>query len=623
MKENQHSESVTGSENHSPSQSLERGWAIARETAARLLAPPPIQNANQWAGKHRTLPRHSPIPGRWNPSFAPYIDPIADAFLDYDTEVVVFVCGTQMGKTELVFNLLGHTLAERPKPCLYVGPTEDATRTQAKDRFLDLVETTPELANAADPRDFRNSTVEKWYNGARVGFAWAGSGSQLRAHPAALALADEIDAFAPIPGEGDPVQLLRARVSNYFGSKVGLFSTPLLEETSRIWQWFLDGTMERWSLQCSGCHQWFTPMLDLLTWEKNSKGHALQESARLLCKHCSEAFDDQQRRELPGKYIPHTFNQMGEWEPLEERPRLTVRSFWASGIVSPVRTIGRAAEEVARAFRSGDPDKVQAAVNTVGGEPYGLAGDAPSVALVKEKKTHYENPAGVRFVTAGVDVQKESIYYAIRGWGYNAESWLLDYGQLFGNTEYDEIWISLAAVLGREVCGQLPLLSLVDSGYRTAEVYAFCRRTPNVQAARGHESQAKPHYDTSVDEAPSGKSMRGQLKLWHVHTDYYKQWVYARIRWPHGQPGDWHIRETVSDDYCDQVVNEVRTVIKNKPVWKRTGNRQNHYLDCEVLCAVSAHILNVLALPLLPPRKSETPTTQRRPQQQTMQRRTL
>jgi len=539
----------------------------------------------------------------------------------------VWCCGTQMGKTELVFNLLGHTLSDRPKPCLYIGPTEDAVRTQAKDRFLDMVETTPSLANAADPRDFRNSTVEKWYNGARVGFAWAGSGSQLRAHPAALALGDEIDAFRPIPGEGDPVQLMRARVSNYFGSKVGLFSTPLLEETSRIWRWFLAGSKERWALQCGGCSLWFVPMLDLLHWDKGTEGVELQESARLQCSHCSERFDDKQRRALPGKYIPHDLGPDGEWVALEERPRLTVRSFWTSGTVSPFRTIGRAAEQVARAFRSGDPDEVQSAVNTVGGEPYGLVGDTPGRAKVKEKVSHYEHPDGLRFLTAGVDVQQESIYYVIRGWGFNAESWLMDYGQVFGNTEHDEVWLALGNVLAREVCGMLPRLSLVDSGFRTAEVYQFCRRTPYASAARGHDTLTRPHYDSAVDESPTGRAMRHTLKLWHLNTDYYKQWVYARIRWPAGQPGDWHVPTTVSDDYCDQVVNEIRTTVKGKVVWKRTGTRQNHYLDCEVLASCAAQILNVMALPKaskpVTPKQSETPIAPKRRNSSVFERRGL
>ena len=552
-----------------------------------------MRNANRWAAEHRTLPRHSPIPGKWDPDFAPYIDPVADAFLEYDTEVVVFVCGTQMGKTELVFNLLGHTLSDRPKPCLYVGPTEDATRTQAKDRFLDMVETTPELATAADPRDFRNSTVEKWYNGARCGFAWAGSGSQLRAHPAAMALLDEIDAFAPIPGEGDPVQLARARVSNYFGSTVGLFSTPLLEETSRIWRWFMDGTKERWSLECRTCGQWFVPMLDLLKWKQDSEGKELQQSARLLCAHCSQEYDDTQRRELAGKYVPYILTDDG-WQALEERPDLTVRSFWASGLVSPFRTIGRAAEEVARAFRSGDPDMVQSAVNTVGGEPYGLVGDSPGRAAVKEKRIVYPDafPSSARLVTAGCDVQQESIYYVVRRWGVNAESWLLDHGQVFGRTDFDDVWIALASVLEAHA----PRLTLIDSGYRAHQVYAFCKRTPNCLPSKGQMMMEKPVRDSLLEENVNGKLIKYGIRLWHIATDYTKQWIYGRIRWPHGQPGDWHIPHTASDDYCDQVVNEIRSVIKGKPVWSRTGNRQNHYLDCEVGATAAAFVHNVFAL---------------------------
>lgn len=534
----------------------------------------------------------------------------------------MFVCGTQMGKTELVFNLLGHTLTDRPKPCLYIGPTEDSVRTQAKDRFLDMVETTPELAEAADPRDFRNSTVEKWYNGARCGFAWAGSGSQLRAHPAALALLDEVDAFTPIPGEGDPVQLARARVSNYFGSTVGLFSTPLVEDTSRIWKWFLDGTKERWALECRTCRNWFAPSLDLLKWKKDSEGKELQQSARLLCSHCSEEYDDIGRRELPGRYVPHVIGSDGEWQAVEERADLTIRSFWASGLVSPFRTIGRAAEEVARAFRSGDPDMVQSAVNTVGGEPYGLTGDTPGRAAVKEKRTHYESPAGVRFFTVGCDVQQESIYYVARGWGVNAESWLLDYGQVFGNTEYDDVYMALGQVLARRHCDMIQRLALIDSGYRASQVYAFCNRSPNTCPSKGRDALTKPHHVALVEENVRGKLVKSGTRLYHVNTDYYKQWIYGRIRWPHGQPGDWHIPETVDDDYCDQVVNEVRSVVKGKPVWRTTGNRQNHYLDCEVNATVAAFALNVMALSAVP-HQSETPVSHRHSPDPRMQRRGL
>jgi len=328
-----------------------------------------------------------------------------------------------------------------------------------------------------------------------------------------------------------------------------------------------------------------------------------------------------------GKYIPHAMGPDGEFVPMEDRADLTVRSFWVSGIASPFRTIGRAAEEVARAFRSMNPDEVQAATNTVGGEPYGMTGDSPTQSVVKDKRQPYSEPAGVRFVTIGADVQKESIYYVARGWGVNAESWLLDYGQVFGNTEYDDVWIALASIIARPQCGYVPRLSLVDSGFRAAEVYNFARRTPNVSPSKGRDTMDRPHYDSLVDESPRGKAMRSGVRLWHVNSDYYKQWVYARIRWPHGQPGDWHIPDTVSDDYCAQVVNEVRGVIKGKVVWQTTGNKRNHFLDCEVNATCAAHICNVMALsarvPEKKPQENEAPATQRRMAPSPLGRRTL
>lgn len=511
--------------------------------------------------------------------------------------MVVVCCGAQMSKTELVFNLLGWTLHERPRPCLYIGPTENAIRTMAKDRFLDMVSTTPALLECADPRAYRQSTTERWYHGARVGFGWAGSGSQLRAHPAAIALCDEVDAFDDIPGEGDPIALVRARVSNYHNNKIGLFSTPTLEETSRIWSWYRQGTQERWCLECAGCGAWWAPTIEQLKWDKGAQGLDLQESARLVCAHCAEPYDDHQRRQLPGSFVPHELGEDGAFHPLEDRPRLSIRSFWISGMCSPFRPIGHAAEELSQAFRSGDPARVQGAVNTIGGEPYGLEGDSPGTTAVREKMSHYTRPAGLQMVTIGADVQADSIYYVVRGWGFNVESWLLDHGQLWGPTAYDEIWLAMANLVGGIYC-ELPVrLALIDSGYQTAQVYAFCRRMLRASPAKGHAKQVKPHYDSLVDEHSTGKVVRSGVRLWHVDTDHYKTALYARIRWPAGQPGDWHIPDTIDDDYCEQVVNEQRCVVKDKVVWKRTGNQANHYLDAEVLALCAAHICNVGKLP--------------------------
>ncbi|MFI7996096.1 terminase gpA endonuclease subunit, partial [Acinetobacter baumannii] len=51
-----------------------------------------------------------------------------------------------------------------------------------------------------------------------------------------------------------------------------------------------------------------------------------------------------------------------------------------------------------------------------------------------------EVPPGVLRVVAGVDVQKRSLVYVIRGFGSRGTSWLLDYGELLGLTSEPDVW---------------------------------------------------------------------------------------------------------------------------------------------------------------------------------------
>lgn len=545
---------------------------------------------------HRTLPRGAPRPGRWDPEFCPYIDPIADAALDTRLRMLVIMMGTQMGKTEFMLNLLGMTCAERPRPALYYGPGETWTRSLAKDRWETMLEQTPELGDHIDPRAERNSSIEKWINGVRVGFGWPAP-SQLRGHPAALVLADEVDDpnWTPAPGHGDPISKLEGRTSNYNGLVV-LTSTPGEEGRSRIWRWLLRGTLERWALECRDCRAWWAPMLDHLTWAKDAVGDALRRSARLTCPGCGASYTDRQRRELAGRYIPHRYDKR-EFVPLDAVPELTIRSFWVSGLASPFRTLGEAADQVATAFRSGDSDEVQTVTTEVGGEAYRVQGDAPALAAVRTKCQSYTWPEQVQRVVMACDVQERSIYHVARGFGWMAESWLLRWGQLHGDTDYDDVWLALEQIAKQ--CGPFRVdLLLIDAGYRPDRVFSFLRRTGLGDATRGGPpTQKRPVFDTLINEHESGQTDRGGVRQWTWNTDYYKRQHYARIRHPADQPGDWHVPTGVEDEYCEQITNERRSLYRGRVEWVTTGNRRNHLLDCEAQCWVGAEILNVGALP--------------------------
>jgi hypothetical protein len=81
----------------------------------------------------------------------------------------------------------------------------------------------------------------------------------------------------------------------------------------------------------------------------------------------------------------------------------------------------------------------------------------------------------------------------IRGWGARATSWLIDYGQLYGETTLEPVWDSLIDLMTTPIGGKHILLTLIDSGFRPGKrvelplnrVYQFGRRFPrNVRCCK-------------------------------------------------------------------------------------------------------------------------------------------
>ena len=144
-------------------------------------------------------------------------------------------------------------------------------------------------------------------------------------------------------------------------------------------------------------------------------------------------------------------------------------------------------------------------------------------------------------------------------------------------------------------CGLSVRLALIDSGFNTAAVYGHCERHARWQPAKGVPNADKAVRQSKVDVSVTGRITRKVL-LWIHSGDYWKSWLYARIQWPEDQPGGFFVPVGIDDEYCQQVVNERVHVSRGKREWVPTGNRRNHYLDCEVLAAAAAHVSNVRTL---------------------------
>ena len=130
-------------------------------TAATILQPPPARDAGKWADDCRILPKESPEPGPWRTDRIPFWRLPYACFSDPAYSEIIVVCGSQMGKTESMFNVIGHRMDDGPYvPALYVGPTEKQVRSISKDRVDKMLKSTKSLWDKTE-RGQRYSVSER------------------------------------------------------------------------------------------------------------------------------------------------------------------------------------------------------------------------------------------------------------------------------------------------------------------------------------------------------------------------------------------------------------------------------------------------------------------------------
>lgn len=563
------------------------------------------------------LPPGSPEPGKWRSARVPFWDPIYEAAQHSRPRTIVVVTASQMAKTEAMFNIIGHRSTDGPyMPMLYVGPTEKNVRSISRDRIDKMLRSTPVLWDRLE-KGQRNSVYEKFIAGMRLGFAWAGSATELASHPVGLVFVDERDRMeGDVKGEGDPVELAGARTKNYPLGKVFVFSTPTVEGGSAVWTLLDQGTLQFWCWPCPACNGYFAPRLNMLRWFGATAIADVEQAARVVCPRCEHAIEDKWREPMnaAGGYRPHVKDdtERDGYRMIEQPIDSPIWSYWVHGLCSPWVTFPTLAAKLFSAYKGRDQEAIKTVLNTWGGELYKVKGTAPEWAEVASRRCELrENiaPRDVQMITMGADVQKFGIYYVIRGWGFGMESWLITHGYLQGETEFDAVWIALSRVMQTPISERYVNRCFADSGYRPGDVarrpdhavYSWARRHPGVAyPTKGWDTRPMPVSFAAIDVTGSdGAFIKSGVRLAHLDTDFFKRWIHGRVHWPEDQPGQWWLHAGTTEEYCKHIVAEQQlTLPSGRTRWARKD--ANHYLDAEMNATAAAWSLNVFALPPLP-----------------------
>lgn len=537
-----------------------------------------------------------------------------------------------MGKTDSLLDIIGQRLDQAPAPILYVGPNKQFLSEQFEPRVMALLDEAPTLRDKV-ARGKRMTKTRKVIAGVPLRLAHAGSSTALKSDPAALALTDEVDEMlANVKGQGDPIGLIDARGITYPDFVNAIVSTPSegpsdveLDEASglefwkvqdpqdlksAIWKLWQSGTRYHFAWPCPHCEEYFIPRFRCLQWPKKASPAEALSSTFLACPRCGAAIHEADKVGMNerGVYVAPGQVVISDGTVLGDPPFSTALSFWVSGLCSPFRTFGERAADYLTAIRQGDQSAAQTAINAGFGELWApSAGEAPEWMEVSRKgaQSSYrrgEVPDGVKILTLAADVQKQSIWWGIRGFGPKATSWLIDYGELLGDTAEEDVWAALGDILVDTYDGVPIRLAFVDSGFRPGKaetlpinrVYQFCRHFGSkVRPTKGSSSPMRtPLIVSKIEVTSSGRTAKYGLDLVRLDTDHWKSWVHERLRWPAGALGAWYVPQDIEDDYARQIVSEARVKLPSGRVQWIQRAKDNHLLDVEAMLAAAGYMLN-------------------------------
>lgn len=560
--------------------------SIMRE-AARVLIPPPQLKVSEWADAKRQLSSEaSATPGQWITSRAEYQRGIMDALNEPDIETVVIMSSAQVGKTEIVNNLVGYHIDQDPAPMLLLQPTIEMGQAWSKDRLAPMIRDSDCLAEKIQLNNRRNSAntlLHKAFPGGHITIAGANSPASLASRPIRIVLCDEVDRYPPSAGsEGDPVNLARKRTTTFWNRKILLTSTPTVKGASRIEMEYEQSDMRRYFVPCPDCGEY-----QHLKWAQVQWIDKDPATAAYCCEVCSTLWTDGQRLGAIRR---------GEWRATA--PKNGRAGFHLNELYSPWVPI----QKVVRAFLEAkdNPETLKTFINTSLGESWEDLGETvDNNALYRRREDYKVVPMDGLLLTAGVDVQRDRIECEVVAWGEGEESWNIDYLVLVGDTSRPEVWQELddclQATYEHESGTKLHITSVgIDSGDQTTTVYGWVkgRSHRRIFALKGVSGAGRPVVQ--VSRRKSGRRTR-DVDLYQVGVDDAKGLIYARLQVETPGPGYCHFPMERDPEYFDQLTAEklVTKFHKGFPrkEWQKMRAR-NEALDCRVYAFAALKILN-------------------------------
>lgn len=545
--------------------------------AAKNFRPPENLTVSEWADRYRRLsPENSAEAGAWRTSRTPYLKKIMDSFTDPRIRNIAIVASSQVGKTELLLNILGYIIDIDPGGVMFIVPTMTFAEDFSKRRVSSMIKDCKRLSDkmiGAKVRDSSSTITKKKFPGGMLTLTGSNSPVDLSGTPSRYILADERDRWAASAGsEGDPWGLAEARTATFYNAKLVEVSTPTVKGFSAIEKSFNKGTRERWNYQCPECGEYSPILFDYIKFEFDTIKHGREVDYRVTsvqwaCPGCGCLISEETIKKQPAKWVAE--NPVGFENGF--------RSFWLNGFSSPWMAWETIILKFLRARK--DPEALQVVYNTLFGELWEDRGDVETEDALMARREEYgaELPDGVLVLTCAVDTQDDRLEYEILGHGHYGETWGIKKGVIWGKPDTFQVWEELDSIIDKvyyfkgKQRGLNISMTFVDSGGHYAqEVYEQCRiREPKrVFAIKGGSREGKPFVSPpkKTNITLKGKYI-GKCWLFMINVDAGKAKIKTALKVQ--EPGPKYCHFPVEEErgyneaYFSGLLSE-REVVKRK-----------------------------------------------------------
>ena len=509
-----------------------------------------------------------------------------DAFNDPKVETVVLMCSAQIGKTEILNNVVGYYMDQDPSPILVMQPNvTPMAKAWSKDRLAPMLRDTPCLQDKVQDRRSRDSdnTIEhKAFPGGHITIVGANSAAGLSSRPIRIVLCDEPDRYPPSAGpEGDPVKLGFKRTTTFWNKKKALFSTPTQKGFSRIEAWYALSDKRKYHVPCTKCGAFQVLRWAHVQWPKGEP-----DKVKYVCELCGGHLDDRDISRMVKR---------GKW--VAESDCTGIAGFWLWECYSPWVTLRDMVKEW---YESKDnPETLKVFINTTLGEvSEDEVGEGVDDEGLFARREDYgaEVPAKAHVLTAGVDIQDDRIECEVVGWGCGEESWSITYKTFYGLPAEDQVWKDLDTFLQTTFLHEYGVLlriscTCIDTGgHHTKRAYGFVKERQNrrIFAVKGSNQPGRPLVGRPT------KSNLARVNLFPVGVDTAKDLIFGRLKIQAEGPGYMHFPLSHDNEYFLQLTAEtVKTKFSRgfaTRVWVKKRPR-NEALDCRVYATAAVEIL--------------------------------